>query len=169
MQQVHDVYKGDGVMMWEGGADITRYASPAARRRAAAGTYPSSRKVRAEREPGRGGAHGAIKACFLVLTTRTRVQTVLLHPYTRTDCTTPSVQLYRWDDPFRTGVQPRRVEAHSCTARITRDVQLCGRGNACRTVVRSDSFAMHSSTYYLAGSGLTFEIMRFGSNIGRDF
>ena len=44
-------------------------------------------------------AHGAIKACFLVLTTCTRVQTVLLHPYTRTDCTTPSVQLYRWDDP----------------------------------------------------------------------
>ena len=115
------------------------------------------------------GAHGAIKACFLVLTTCTRVQTVLLHPYTRTDWTTPPVQLYRWDDPLRTGVQPRQVEAHSRTARITRDVQLCGRGNACRTVVRSDSFVMHSSTYYLAGSGLTFELMRFGSNIGRDF
>ena len=69
-------------------------------------------------------AHGAIKACFLVLTTCTRVQTVLLHPYTRTDCTTPSVQLYRWDDPFRTRVQPRRVEAHSRTFRITRDVQM---------------------------------------------
>jgi hypothetical protein len=29
------------------------------------------------------GAHGAIKAYCLVLTTRTRAQTVLLHPYTR--------------------------------------------------------------------------------------
>ena len=28
---------------------------------------------------------------------------------------------------------------------------------------------MRSSTYDLAGSGLTFEIMRFGSNTGRDF
>ena len=68
--------------------------------------------------------HGAIEAYFLVHTTSIRVQTVLLHPYTRTDCTTPSVQLYRWDDPFRTGVQPRRVDTHSYTARITQDVQL---------------------------------------------
>ena len=89
--------------------------------------------------------------------------------YTRTNCTTQSVQLYRWDDPFRTNVHPRRVDADSCTARITPNVQLCGRAYARRTVVRSDSFAMHSSTYYLAGSGLTFEIMRFGSNTGRIF
>ena len=80
----------------------------------------------------------------------------ILHPYTRTDRTTQSVQLYRWDDPFRTNVHPRRVDAHSCIARITADVQLCGRAYACHTVVRSDSFAMHSSIYYLAGSGLTF-------------
>jgi hypothetical protein len=39
-------------------------------------------------------AHGAIKAYLLVLTTCTRVQTVLLHPYTRKYCTTQSVQLY---------------------------------------------------------------------------
>ena len=39
----------------------------------------------------------------------------------------------------------------------------------CRTPVQSDSFAMYSSTYYLAGSGLTFEIMCFGLNTGRDF
>ena len=111
----------------------------------------------------------SIKAYFLVLTTCTRVQTVLLHPYTRTGRTTQSVQLYRWDDPFRTNVHPRRVDAHSCTARISADVKLCSRADARRTVVRSDSFAMHSSTYYLAGSGLTFEIMRFGSNTGRIF
>jgi hypothetical protein len=101
--------------------------------------------------------------------TCTRVQTVLLHPYTRTDRITQSVQLYRWDDPFRTNVHPRRADAHSCTARISADVQLCGRAYARHTVVRSDSFAMHSSTYYLAGSRLTFEIMRFGSNTGRIF
>jgi hypothetical protein len=119
--------------------------------------------------PAPGAAHGAIKAYFLVLTTCTRVQTILLHPHTRTDRTTQSVQLYRWDDPFRTNVHPRRVDADSCTARITPNVQLCGRAYACRTVVRSDSFAMHSSTYDLAGSGLTFEIMRFGSNTCRIF
>ena len=123
--------------------------------------------VQAIRAP--GAAHGAIKACFLVLTTCTRVQTVLLHPYTRTDRTTQSVQLYRWDDPFRTNVHPRRADAHSCAARISADVQLCGRAYARRTVVRNDPFTMHSSTYYLADSGLTFEIMRFGSNTGRIF
>ena len=48
-------------------------------------------------------------------------------------------------------------------------VQLCGRCDVCRAPVHSDSFAMRSSTYDLAGSGLTFEIMRFGSNTGRDF
>ena len=66
-------------------------------------------------------------------------------------------------------VHHRRADAHSCTARITSDVQLCGRGYACRTVVHSNSFAMHSSTNCLAGSGLTFEIMYFGSNTCRIF
>jgi hypothetical protein len=67
----------------------------------------------------------------LVLTTCTRVQTVLifiqtilLHPYTRTNCTTQSIQLYRWDDrscvqmytpdgSTRTTVPPA---SHRCTA-----------------------------------------------------
>jgi hypothetical protein len=35
--------------------------------------------------------------------------------------------------------------------------------------VRSDSFAMHSSTNYLASSGLTFEIMCFGLNTDQTF
>jgi hypothetical protein len=35
--------------------------------------------------------------------------------------------------------------------------------------MRSDSFAMHSNTYYLASSGPTFEIMGFGSNTGQIF
>ena len=89
--------------------------------------------------------------------------------YTCTNCITWSVQLYGWDDTFHTGVHPRRVDAQSCSARITTDVQLCGRCDVCRAPVHSDSFAMRSSTYDLAGSGLTFEIMRFGSNTGRDF
>jgi hypothetical protein len=63
-------------------------------------------------------------------------------------------------DTFHTGVHPRRVDAHSYTARITTDVHLCGRCDVCRTPVHSDSFAMRSSTYDLAGFGLTFEIMR---------
>jgi hypothetical protein len=46
----------------------------------------------------------------------------------------------------------------SCTARITTDVQMCGRCDLCRTPVHSDSFAMRSSTYDLAGSGLTFDV-----------
>jgi hypothetical protein len=49
------------------------------------------------------------------------------------------------------------------------DTQLCGRCAMCRTPVYSDSFAMRSSTYDLAGSGLTFKTTRFGSNTGRDF
>ena len=75
----------------------------------------------------RGGAHGAIKAYFLVLTTCTRVQTVLLHPYTRTDCTTPSVQLtggmtpseqvYNPDVSTRTAVQPASPEMYRCECR----------------------------------------------------
>ena len=115
-------------------------------------------------------AHGAIKAYFLVLTTCTRVQTVLLHlnsirthvqtvplnPYSCTGGMTPSVQMYTPDGSTRTAVQPASLQTYSCAA-----------GAMC--ALHSDSFAMRSSTYDLAGSGLTFEIMRFGSNTSRDF
>ena len=92
-----------------------------------------------------------------------------VHAYKLFHLIRTAVPRYGWDDTFHTGVHPRRVDAHSCTAHITTDVQLCGRCDVCRTPVHSDSFAMRSSTYDLAGSGLTFEIMRFGSNTGRDF
>jgi hypothetical protein len=107
-------------------------------------------------------AHGAIKAYFLLYTTCTHVQTVSLNPYSCTGGMTPSVHVYTPDGLTRTAVQPASLQ--TCT-------QLCGRCNVCRTPVHSDSFAMRSSTYYLAGSRLrlTFEIMCFGSNTSRDF
>ena len=106
-----------------------------------------------------GGAHGAIKLYLLLYTTCTRVQTVSHNPDSCTGEMTPSIQMYTPDGSTRTAVQPASLQMYSCAAGTMCAAHLC----------ISDSFAMYSSTYYLAGSGLTFEIMCFGSNTGRDF
>jgi hypothetical protein len=114
--------------------------------------------------------------CTRVQTVRARTSTPSVHTHVyRPYHSIRTCWLYRSDDPFRTNVHSRLVDANSCTRVQPASLQMyscvCGRVYACRTIVRSDSFAMHSSTKfnYLASSGLTFEIMCFGSNTGRIF
>ena len=90
----------------------------------------------------------------------TRVQTVPLDPYSCTGEMTPSIQVYTPDESTRTAVQPASLQTYSCAAGAMCAAHLC-------TATHSRCAAV--GTYDLAGSGLTFEIMRFGSNTGRDF
>ena len=91
-----------------------------------------------------GGAHGAIKACFLLLTTCTRVQTVLLHPYTRTGGMTPSVQLYTADGSTRSAVQPTSPQLHKCACRAMPAARVDSPNNPRRIAVRMGSHKRHS-------------------------
>jgi hypothetical protein len=99
-----------------------------------------------------------------VYTACTRVQTVPLDPYSCTCEMTPSIQVYTPDKSTRTAVQPASLQTYSCAAGAMCAARLC---TASQRLIRDAQ--QYLRTYDLAGSGLTFEIMRFGSNTGRDF